>query len=96
MSLYSFLDVDMDASITDIKKAYRKKALKYHPDKTRNNNSDDFVRIQNAYKVLSDKEERRKYDAFLLSDDKDSINNIINVRNRKLIGFINGAKIFDA
>lgn len=78
MSLYSFLDVDMDATLTDIKKAYRRKALLYHPDKTRSNDSDDFVRIQNAYKVLSDKTERKKYDDFLLSEDKDSINNIIN------------------
>ena len=77
MSLYSFLDVNMDATLTDIKKAYRKKALEYHPDKTRSNNSDNFVRIQNAYKVLSDEAERKKYDDFLLSD-KDSIKNIIN------------------
>ena len=77
MSLYKFLDVDMNATLKDIKKAYRKKALQYHPDKSLDNNYDNFIRIKNAYKVLSDETERRKYDDFLLSEDKDSINSVI-------------------
>jgi DnaJ-class molecular chaperone len=77
MSLYKFLDVDMNATLRDIKKAYRKKALQYHPDKTLDNDSDNFIRIKNAYKVLSDETKRRKYDDFLLSEDKDSINSVI-------------------
>lgn len=61
MSYYEILDVEKTASADDIKKSYRKLAMKYHPDK---NGGDDtkFKQIQEAYSVLGDQSKRDAYD----------------------------------
>lgn len=61
---YKILGVDKNATKEDIKKAYRKLAMKYHPDKTKGDSSaeEKFKSINEANEVLSDPEKRKKYD----------------------------------
>lgn len=64
--LYQTLGVDRNASKDEIKKAHRKLAMKFHPDKNPDDDvaRDKFKRIQEAYDVLSDEEKRAAYDRY--------------------------------
>src|ERR671930_2692583 len=60
---YALLGVTKSASADEIKKAYRKLAMQYHPDRSPGKESEDkFKDIGEAYAVLSDKEKRAEYD----------------------------------
>lgn len=62
---YSVLEVSRDASEEDIRKAYRKKALEYHPDRNKSEDAPEkFKEVNEAYQVLTDPEKRRQYDRF--------------------------------
>ena len=64
---YEVLGVAKDASSEDIKRAYRKGALKYHPDNFKGDKSEGetkFKELSEAYEVLSDPMKRQRYDRF--------------------------------
>ena len=60
---YKILDVEKGASEQDIKKAFRKKAHKYHPDKKTGDEA-KFKELNEAYQVLSDTKKRQQYDQY--------------------------------
>ncbi|MDR0680389.1 MAG: molecular chaperone DnaJ [Dysgonamonadaceae bacterium] len=63
---YDVLEVSKTASAEEIKKAYRKKAIQYHPDKNPGNKTaeEKFKEAAEAYEVLSDENKRSRYDQF--------------------------------
>jgi molecular chaperone DnaJ len=64
--LYEVLGVGRDAGDAEIKKAYRRLAMEYHPDRNPGDKKaeDQFKEAANAYKVLSDPDQRARYDQF--------------------------------
>lgn len=67
---YAVLGLEKGASDDDIKKAFRKLAIKYHPDKNQGNAEaeEKFKEINEAYQVLSDPEKKARYDQFGTAD----------------------------
>ena len=74
MDFYEILWVDKNASTEEIKKAYRKLAMQYHPDRNKSDPEAEkkFKEVNEAYSTLSDENKRKQYDMFeeiLLVDD---------------------------
>ncbi|MCF5283422.1 DnaJ domain-containing protein, partial [Pseudomonas syringae] len=71
--LYEHLGLsDMTADLSAVKKAYKKAALKYHPDKNAGNvaeANERFKKISNAFRILSDPELRTKYDNGVIDEN---------------------------
>ncbi|MCF6341071.1 MAG: J domain-containing protein [Sulfurimonas sp.] len=62
-SLYETLEISENASESEVKKAYRKLARKYHPDVNKDPSAEEkFKEINSAYEILSDKEKKQQYD----------------------------------
>ncbi len=65
-NFYDTLWIDKTADAAEIKKAYRKKAMKYHPDKNKGDVGAEkqFKKVNEAYQTLSDSEKKKQYDMF--------------------------------
>lgn len=103
--LYDILGIEPDASDKDIKKAYRKLAMIYHPDKNKDADAEDtFKKISFANEVLSNPEKRRIYDqlgeeglkvmADNMTNPMDEIINNMNRRQRVIMHRITLAEYF--
>ena len=79
---YNILEINETASAEEIKKAYRKLAVKWHPDKWMNKSlaerqkaNDQMQKINKAYEILGDEEKKKRYDLgqteFATTDDFD-------------------------
>jgi DnaJ-class molecular chaperone len=66
MTHYTTLNVKEDASLDEIKKAYKKQAVIYHPDKAKDDKKQEYEKIfkkmTEAYEILSDNDKRKQYD----------------------------------
>ena len=68
--LYAVLELDRNASESDIKRNYRRLARKYHPDVNKDPGAEaTFKKIQKSYDILSDSTKKSQYDQFGVADD---------------------------
>ena len=65
---YEILKVSKDATPEEIKKKFRELAKKTHPDKTKEDSEEEMSEINKAYEILSDKEQKERYDRYFKKD----------------------------
>jgi DnaJ-class molecular chaperone len=87
---YYILGVSPNASLEEIKKAYRTLVLKYHPDKNKNKDAEEiFKNIQTSYELLRDKNKRKIYDNSSTIDKEQIYNNLKELITNKYPNFSN-------
>lgn len=92
MNLYEILGIDKTADAYEIKTAYRSAAQKNHPDK--GGDAEEFKKIQHAYEVLSNHENRARYDETGLDHDGPSIHErAMNNVNSKILACLDSVDV---
>jgi len=92
---YATLGIQKNATLDDIKKAYRKLAVKWHPDKNHSEGSSEkFKEISHAYEILSDPEKRRTYDMYGDGAFSNSNPNFSRGNNQRPFHFRSAEEIF--
>ncbi|ACO04206.1 MAG TPA: J domain-containing protein [Persephonella sp.] len=86
MDFYRILGVGRDATPEEIKKAFREKAKKYHPDLNREN-EEIFKKIVQAYETLIDPEKRKSYDIYISTERKRKLGDRINEVISDILGY---------
>jgi curved DNA-binding protein CbpA len=82
MNYYTILGVSQDAKYREIKAAYRRLALKYHPDRNSSPISENSIKIINAaFEVLSDRDKRRQYDEKAIHNNFDRTSSDVEFHN---------------
>lgn len=82
-NFYQVLNISENATLEDVKKAYRKLALQFHPDKNKDKGAQSkFIEINIAYETLKDSNLRTEYDNFLKSE-KENLENEFEINNNK-------------
>ncbi|QGR53831.1 DnaJ domain-containing protein [Moumouvirus maliensis] len=66
---YQILGVKQNSSKQEIKNIYKKLVLKYHPDKNKNDTSSYFLKIKEAFEVLSNDDKRNEYDLLIKKEE---------------------------
>lgn len=84
MNYYEILQISDKASEDEIKKAYQELVRKHHPDKTQNEGSEHFLKIDKAFKTLRDKHQRAIYDS---EQFQDSSSHLIIHENVSIVDF---------
>jgi curved DNA-binding protein CbpA len=76
---YKILKINFDATLDEIKKAYRKLALEYHPDRNHSSNASSlFIEITEAYEILGNAHKKEAYDTLFFKKDSIETSTIIN------------------
>jgi DnaJ-class molecular chaperone len=86
MNYYNILEINKNATQDEIKKAYKKMALKYHPDK--NPDSTIFVKIQEAYFVLSDPIKKAAYDKVNIEEKSNIYITLLNLFKKQFMDYL--------
>lgn len=93
MNYYAILGLDVKCSQDDIKKAYKRLALKHHPDKNSGADSEDFKNVNEAYRVLKDPETRQLYDSMHLESAKnESLDKLLTLLMNMIFAFMKQKK----
>jgi curved DNA-binding protein CbpA len=80
-NLYEILGLKVNCTKEEIKKAYKKLILKYHPDKKYEKTSEKFLEIKNAFDILNDNEKRQYYDKTMIINNFENVKNIYGIYN---------------
>ena len=89
-NLYETLGVNKNAKKEDIKKAFREKAKKLHPDTSKEDSQEEFIEVHRAYAILVDEVRRKKYDSTgSIEDEKTLESRMITIINDMFVSTVN-------